>query len=133
MKKLLIALICVALCAGITACNKKEKAPDVKEPSVKITDEAEKTEEKEAEKENTEEVTETEAFEKAVEEESAERTEESDRTEIANNIRDAKELIDEGLIDDAKAIIRVLRSRELTKDEEKQVDELEAKTLKVSD
>ena len=124
MKKLLIALICVALCAGITACNKKEKAPDVKEPSVKITDEAEKTEEKEAEKENTEEVTETEAFEKAVEEESAERTEESDRTEIANNIRDAKELIAEELYDDAEMIITALESRELTEEEQKEVDEL---------
>lgn len=124
MKKLLIALICVALCAGITACNKKEKAPDVKEPSVKITDEAEKTEEKEAEKENTEEVTETEASEKAVEEESAERTEESDRTEIANNIRDAKELIDEELYDDAEMIITALESRELTEEEQKEVDEL---------
>ena len=63
----------------------------------------------------------------------SDRTPTTDRAEIQNNIRDAKELIDEGLIDDAKAIIRVLRSRELTKDEEKQVDELEAKMLKVSD
>ena len=93
MKKLLIALICVALCAGITACNKKEKAPDVKEPSVKITDEAEKTEE-------------------------------SDRTEIANNIRDAKELIAEELYDDAEMIITALESRELTEEEQKEVDEL---------
>ena len=63
----------------------------------------------------------------------SDRTPTTDRAEIQNNIRDAKELIDEGLIDDAKAIIRVLRSRTLTKDEEKQVDELEAKMLKVSD
>lgn len=63
----------------------------------------------------------------------SDRTAASDRAEIQNNIRDAKELIDDGLIDDAKAIIRVLRSRELTRDEEKQVDELERKMLKVSD
>ena len=57
----------------------------------------------------------------------------TDREEIANLIRDAKELIDEGLLDDAKMTLRDLRSRDLTADEKKQVDELQAKLVKISD
>ncbi len=57
----------------------------------------------------------------------------TNREEIANLIRDAKELIDEGLLDDAKMTLRDLRSRDLTEDEKKQVDELQAKLVKISD
>lgn len=61
------------------------------------------------------------------------RTPQSDKTEIDNNIRDAKELINDGNIDDAKALIKVLRSRNLTADQEKQVDRLEAQLISISD
>lgn len=48
------------------------------------------------------------------------------RAEIANLIRDAKELLQEGLTDDAAMLIRDLRTRELTEAERKQVDALQA-------
>lgn len=48
------------------------------------------------------------------------------RAEIANLIRDAKELLQEGLTDDAAMLIRDLRTRELTDAERKQVDALQA-------
>ena len=49
----------------------------------------------------------------------SDRTPQSDRREIENNIRDDQSLIDDGMIDDAKAVIKSLRTRELTAEEEK--------------
>lgn len=65
--------------------------------------------------------------------ENTERTPETDRQEIQNNIRDAEELIDNDMIDDARAVIRTLRSRDLTESEKAQVDNLEKRLLSVSD
>ncbi|MGN0178040.1 MAG: hypothetical protein ACI4DY_01165 [Monoglobaceae bacterium] len=63
----------------------------------------------------------------------SDRTPQSDRREIENNIRDAQSLIDDGMLDDAKAVIKSLRTRELTAEEEKKVDSLEAQLLTISD
>lgn len=55
------------------------------------------------------------------------------RAEIANLIRDAKELIAEGLTDDAGMILRDLRTRDLTSAEKEQVDALQASMVTISD
>ena len=55
------------------------------------------------------------------------------REEIANMLRDAKELIDEGLTIDASRILRDLRTRDLTDAELAQTDALEASMIKISD
>ena len=55
------------------------------------------------------------------------------REEIAKMLRDAKELIQEGLMDDAGRILRDLRTRELTEEEKSQVDALQAVMTKVKD
>ncbi len=55
------------------------------------------------------------------------------RQEIANLLRDAEELINEGLYDDAKSVLRDLRSRDLTKSEQKRVNELSSKLVGISD
>ncbi len=55
------------------------------------------------------------------------------RAEIAKMIRDANELIEEGLSDDAKMALRDLRSRDLTDEEKEQVNALQAKLLSISD
>lgn len=55
------------------------------------------------------------------------------RKEIAKMIRDANELIEEGLSDDAKMALRDLRSRDLTDEEKEQVNALQAKLLSISD
>ena len=55
------------------------------------------------------------------------------RAEIAKMIRDANELIEEGLSDDAKMVLRDLRSRDLTDEEKEQVNALQAKLLSISD
>lgn len=65
--------------------------------------------------------------------ENTERTPETDRQEIQNNIRDAEELIDNDMQDDARAVIRILRSRDLTEEEKAQVDSLEKRLITVSD
>lgn len=61
------------------------------------------------------------------------RTPQTDNAEIESNIRDAQELINDGNIDDAKALIRVLRSRNLTESQEKRVDKLESQLISISD
>lgn len=60
-------------------------------------------------------------------------TPQSDNNEIENNIRDAQELINDGATDDAKALIKVLRTRNLTPDQEKRVDKLETQLISISD
>ncbi|MEE1013614.1 MAG: hypothetical protein U0L92_04805 [Clostridia bacterium] len=55
------------------------------------------------------------------------------RAEIANLIRDAKELLAEGLTDDASMILRDLRTRNLTSAEKEQVDALQASMVTISD
>lgn len=61
------------------------------------------------------------------------KTPEEDRTEITNMIRDAKDLIEAQLYDDANKLLSALRSRNLTKDEKKQVDNLQSKMITISD
>lgn len=60
-------------------------------------------------------------------------TPQSDNNEIENNIRDAQELINDGATDDAEALIKVLRTRNLTPDQEKRVDKLETQLISISD
>ncbi len=54
------------------------------------------------------------------------------RGEIANMLRDAEELISEGLYDDAKMVLRDLRSRNLTSAEKKKVDALQSRMITIS-
>lgn len=63
----------------------------------------------------------------------SERNEKSDNAEIEANLRDAKELIDNGDIDDAKEIIKAIESRKLTPEQQKKLDALKAILIKVSD
>ena len=55
------------------------------------------------------------------------------RAEIAALIRDAKELLQAGLKDDAKMVLRDLRTRDLTPAEKKEVDALQAQMNTISD
>ncbi len=55
------------------------------------------------------------------------------RQEISNMLRDTEALIDEGLFDDARTVLRDLRSRDLTETELKKVDELHAKLQIISE
>ncbi len=55
------------------------------------------------------------------------------RAEIAKLISDAKELLNEGLSDDASMILRDLRTRDLTDAEQAQVDALNADMSKIGE
>lgn len=55
------------------------------------------------------------------------------REEISNLLRDAEDLINEGLYDDAKNVLRDLRSRDLTDAELEKVDELSSQLVEISD
>ena len=63
----------------------------------------------------------------------SDRTPETDREEIKNNLRDAKELIENGSVEDAAMIIKSLQTRDLTDEEEKQLKELQKQMIKISD
>ncbi len=66
-------------------------------------------------------------------EDTSDRTPETDREEIKNNLRDAKELIESGSIEDAAMIIKSLQTRDLTDEEEKQLKALQKQMIKISD
>lgn len=151
MKKIIICALCAVLALTAAACGGKNKNSDVQNPSIgdipTAAADRDKNDSEPGGDSTDRDDTSNEGAESGKSGENgtpaqngspkkadtSDRTPASDRAEIKANIRDAKELIDNGMTDDAKAIIRVLRSRELTSDEEKQVDELEAKLLKVSD
>ncbi len=66
-------------------------------------------------------------------EDTSDRTPETDREEIKNNLRDAKELIESGSIEDAAMIIKSLQTRDLTDEEKKQLKALQKQMIKISD
>lgn len=146
MKRLCIVILCLLIMTAVS-CGKKESEAS---PSPSIADiPAATADEKVNEAENGEAADEKSGSESgersggeksggekadaAKQPDTSDRTPQSDRREIENNIRDAQGLIDDGMLDDAKAVIRSLRTRELTAEEEKKVDSLEAQLLTISD
>lgn len=135
MKKICMIILCLLL-ATAAACGKKEEAPQT--PSISDVptteaDEAENADNEEDEGKGEAAEASDGAGQTQPEADTSDRTPQSDRREIENNIRDAQSLIDEGMTDDAKAVIRALRTRDLTPEEEKKVDDLEAQLLTISD
>lgn len=120
MKKTLIALVCLAVSVGVCGCvNKKTEIESEKPVTVNetIPEEAPKA------AEETPEV---------IKEPTPERTEETDREEIKNNLRDARQLIEDECYDDAEMILKAIESRELTGEEQKELEELK-KLLSVTE
>ena len=55
------------------------------------------------------------------------------RQEISNLLRDAETLINDGLYDDAKSVLKNLRSRDLTSAEKEKADALSSRLITISD
>ena len=121
MKKLFSVILCIVVMLSATSCwkNSDTDSPSLKDIPTASAD-AER-EEDESENEEKEEV------------DTSDRTPETDRKEIENNLRDAKELIENGSIEDAAMIIKSLQTRDLTKEEEKQLKALQKQMIKISD
>ena len=145
MKKLCIGILCLLIMTA-ASCGKKESevpaSPSIADiPAATADEKVNETENGEAaDAKSGNEGGEMSNGEKdggqagaAKQIDTSDRTPQSDRREIENNIRDAQDLIDEGMLDDAKAVIKSLRTRELTAEEEKMVDSLEAQLLTISD
>ncbi len=62
-----------------------------------------------------------------------ERNEETARDEIKSNLRDVRELIDAGAIEDATMIIKSLKTRDLTDSERKELADLQKMMITISD
>lgn len=148
MKKLLILAICFVLAAASAGCGNKnddagENVPlsDIPSASADKTKEEENNpgEERESDVKNeAENKSDNEGAERSTGasetgEVSPERNADADRREIRNNLRDAEALIDEGMYDDAREVIKVLQTRELTDEEKEQLNELQKRMLTVSD
>ncbi len=123
MKKILIFILCLILCiaAAIAAvsCNNNRNGENPNAPIGGIsTAEADEEALKETEEEQ---------------DENSDRTEETDRKEIENNLRDARELIKDGYIEDATMIIDGLKTRDLTDAERQELLELQKQMIKISD
>ena len=126
MKKFLSLLMICLLTASLSACffgNSDSKQPIPNDNG--ITNSKNTVEEDEITTENTNEA----------ENEIVDTRDEPEviRQEISNMLRDAEFLINNQLFDDAKSVLKNLRSRELTPSEKKKVDELSTRLIKISD
>ncbi len=117
MKKLLVFFLCLSFIFTASACGKKDNQEN---PNASISD----INTAEADKENPE---------PSEEEVNPDRTEETDRQEIKANLRDAKDLIEDGYFEDAKMIIDGLKTRDLTQAEKDELLKLQAQMITVSD
>ena len=115
---------------SVSSCKKDSDAGDASLndiPTASADAEQDKTETVEDNGDNHEEDNETQ------EEDTSDRTPETDREEIKNNLRDAKELIESGSIEDAAMIIKSLQTRDLTDEEEEHLKALQKQMIKISD
>ena len=140
MKKLFVLIMCLLLALSAAACGGKDKEngdsplSGIRTATADKEDKDEKEEKDESElDEDTDDEKDDIGEEKVSEEYNPDRTEASDRQELKNFLRDAKELIEEGYFEDAEMILEVVRSRDLTADEKKELLELEKMMLVVSD
>lgn len=142
MKKILLISLCITMVLCVVACGKKEapKAePQKAEPAqTEVNDSATKqnpTSNADTANSNSSSISSDKQPypDSSSVDVNSERNEKSDNAEIEANLRDAKELIDNGDIDDAKEIIKAIESRKLTPEQQKKLDALKATLLKVSD
>ena len=124
MKELSFFIITILLLATLVSCSFSELPGSTTRPLPSATvspDNPDATEEPEASAEPT------------IDPANDQRNEpEVIRKEIANMLRDAEELIKDGLYDDAKMVLRDLRSRTLTSAEKKKVDALQSRMITIS-
>ncbi|MBQ7109472.1 MAG: hypothetical protein IJN99_03825 [Clostridia bacterium] len=118
MKKIIALLLCLFMLLSMTACGRKNKSnADLNDiPAARVEEE-----------ENQPDTSDN------AEDEIPEYDYETEREEVANNLRDAKELIENGDIEDATMIIKGLQTRTLTDDEKAQLKKLQEKMITVSD
>ncbi len=118
MKKLLLFLIVCFLSLCLMACGRDDSPISTTRPlpnqdvSTETTDDLNSTEDSTEDKRDDPEVV---------------------SQEIANMLRDAEALIDEGLYDDARMVLRDLRSRNLNDTERAKVNSLLSRLITISD
>ncbi|MBQ3572969.1 MAG: hypothetical protein IJA16_00065 [Clostridia bacterium] len=122
MKKLFSLLLCMFMLLSVSSCKKGSDTDGARLNDIP-------TASADAEGENVE-ISEDDDSQDA---DTSDRTPETDREEIKNNLRDAKELIENGSVEDAAMIIKSLQTRDLTDEEEKQLKELQKQMIKISD
>lgn len=128
----LTALLAVASCGKDNTPSPDSSIGDIPTASADKGNESENTDSKSEEKDTTAQE-DANTTSDSGESSDVVGTPQSDNNEIENNIRDAQELINDGATDDAKALIKVLRTRNLTPDQEKRVDKLETQLISISD
>ena len=147
IKKFFAILLCLAFILTAASCGKKKDDTNADAsisniPTASADDDKQSQENSDKDNENTDNSAsgESEAGDKSASSDkqdntrnqqealNKERTPKTDNAEIESNIRDAQELID-----DAKELIKVLRSRNLTEAQEKRVDKLESQLISISD
>lgn len=119
MKKFIALFLCLFMLLSMTACGRKtDNNADISDIPVAGQD---------AEEENQPDISDN------SENEIPEYNYKTEREEVANNLRDAKELVENGDIEDATMIIKSLQTRTLTDDEKAQLKKLQEKMITVSD
>lgn len=118
MKKFIALLLCLFMLLSMTACGRKNTS------NADLNDIPTAGQDAEENQPDTSDNSENEI---------PEYNYETEREEVANNLRDAKELIENGDIEDATMIIKSLQTRTLTDDEKAQLKKLQEKMITVSD
>lgn len=135
MRRLICLCVCLIIVLSVAGCGKKNSAETENAPISGIgTATADKDDIRdEIKPEDGSDNRSKESGENRGDTATDDRTEETDRQEIKNNLRDARELIEEGAIEDAEMILDVIRTRVLTEEEKEELLELEKLMLVVSD
>ena len=129
MKKFFIAVICLIIALLMFSCARKNNADA---PGARLHDIPASTASSDDENTDTE-TTECEEDEDELSENNPDRNEETDRAEIKSNLRDARELIEAGALEDASMIIKGLQTRHLTDAEKNELKELQKMMITISD
>ena len=128
MKKTITFLICLALTFSFTACKKSSPISDIKPATAEQSGTASSPETKKAD----EQAEDMQKYTDAKSNEEKERTS-AEASEIDNNLKDIEALIDDEAYDDARMIIKSLKTRQLSAEENNRLLELEKKLIKISD
>lgn len=137
MKRIIAILLCLLMIASFASCKKKtddklppveipatdttETAPPVEVPADNSADEFEKKHSAEEDEPYINYETKNEDFRS-----------ERERVEIENELKSAEELVADECYEDAMEIIKVLKTRKLSLEENKRLEELQKKMLEVS-
>ena len=132
MKKILAITLCLIMLFSFSSCKKQENDISIKDIPTASADKEETPENSADEFDRKYSGEEDEEYINHKTKKEDIRSE-RERVEIENSLRDAEALVKDGAYEDAMMIIKSLKTRKLTKEENNRIIELQKKMTEISD